>query len=107
MVEFIAGGAGASQLATATINAVERGLRAAADDAGVLESLWLLVRIPLAARAPDFAAALRGCGLAVADSPGLTDIAVALSAAVDAALPNGRGRTDLGEMAQAAAVARR
>lgn len=86
VVDLIAGGAAAAQLATT--NAAERGLRATAGDLGVLEFLWLLVRIPLAARAPDFAAALRGCGLEVADGPGLIDIAVALSAAVDAALPN-------------------
>jgi hypothetical protein len=104
VVELVAGGAAAAQLATATINAAERGLRAAAADPGVLEALWLLVRVPLAARSPDFAAALRACGLEVPDGPGLIDIAVALSAAVDARMPGGKGRTDLAEMAQTAAV---
>lgn len=104
VVELIAGGAAASQLATATMNAAEGGLKAVADDPGVLEAVWLLVRIPLAARSPDFAAALRRCGLDVPEGPCLVDISTALSAAVDAALPGGRGRTDLGEMAQNAAV---
>jgi hypothetical protein len=104
VVELVAGGAAAGQVATATMAAAERGLKALADDPGVLETLWLLVRIPLAARSSDFADALRRCGLAVPDSPGLVDISTALGVAVDAALPNGRGRTDLGEMAQNAAV---
>ena len=64
----------------------------------------MLVRVPLAARSPDFAGALRKCGWEVPDSPGLVDIAVALSAAVDARMPDGKGRTDLAEMAQTAAV---
>ncbi len=104
VVGLIAGGAAAAQLATATMNAAERGLKAAADDPGVLEALWLLVRIPLAARSPDFAAELRRCGMGVPDRPELLDISVALGTAVDAALPGGKGRTDLGEMAQNAAV---
>ncbi|MBA4062989.1 MAG: hypothetical protein C0501_04640 [Isosphaera sp.] len=104
VVALIGGGAAAAQLATATMTAAERGLKAAADDPGVLEAVWLLVRIPLAARSPDFTAALRKIGLDVPDGPGLVDVAVALTAAVDTALPDGRGRTDLGEMAQTAAV---
>ena len=104
IIDLIAGGAGAAQLATATVTAAERGLKAAPDDPGVVEAYWLLVRIPLAARATDFADALRACGLRVAGDPGLLDIAAAFTDAVDARLPGGRGRTDLGEMAQNAAV---
>jgi hypothetical protein len=70
----------------------------------VLEAVWLLVRIPLAARSADFAAALRGCGMDVGDDPGVLDVAVGYSLAVDAKMPNGAGRTDLGEMAQNAGV---
>jgi len=104
VIELLAGGASVAQLATATIYAAERGLRAATDDPGVLEALWLLVRVPLAARTPDFAGALRACGCEVSDQPGLLDVAVALGAAVDARMPDGKGRTDLAEMAQTAAV---
>ena len=101
VVELIAGGAAAGQVATATITAAEKGLKAVADDPGVLEALWLLIRIPLAARGPDFAAALRDIGLDVTAPPDLLDVAVAYSSAVDAA---GTRRTDLGEMAQTAGV---
>jgi hypothetical protein len=100
----IAGGAEAAQLATATVNAATRGLKATANDRGVLEAVWLLVRIPLAARTRNFASALRDCGLDVADDPGLLDVAVAYSVAVDARMPNGSGRTDLAEMAHTAGV---
>jgi hypothetical protein len=104
IVKMIADGAGAGQLATATVNAAARGLKAAVNDRGVLESVWLLIRIPLAARSNDFGSVLRTLGLDVADDPGLIDVAVGYSVAVDAQLPKGAGRTDLGEMAQAAGV---
>jgi hypothetical protein len=104
IVKLVAEGATAARLATAILEAAERGLVGAAGDYGVLETYWLLVRLPLAARQPHFGAALRDCGLAVSDSPDLLDIAVAFSAAVDARMANNRGRTDLGEMAQNAAV---
>lgn len=104
IVGMIADGAGAAQLATATVNAAASGLKAAVNDGSVVEAVWLLVRIPLAARSPDFASTLRTCGVDVSDDPGLIDVAVGYSMAVDARLPNGSGRTDLGEMAQTAGV---
>src|SRR5262249_17907491 len=52
----------------------------------------------------DFPAALRGCGAAASDDPGLVEIVGAVTGAIDAPMPDGRGRTDLGEMAQMAAA---
>src|SRR5690606_11335910 len=66
--------------------------------------VWLLTQLPLAARSDNFAAALRDCGLNVSDSPGLMEIVGAVSEAIDSKMPNCKGRTDLGEMAQMAAA---
>lgn len=63
VVNLIQEGAAAAQVANATIRAAERGLRLAADNRGVIESIWLLAQLPLAAREDDFAAALRACRL--------------------------------------------
>ena len=104
IVELIAGGASAAQIAVGTLNAAEKGLKNAAADPGVVETVWQLVRLPLAARDTNFPAALRRCGVEAGDAPGLLDVAVGFSDAVDARLPNGKGRTDLGEMAQTAGV---
>jgi hypothetical protein len=104
IIEFIAAGAAVGQLATATANAAEEGLNAASNHAGVVETIWLLVRLPLAVRTDNFAQTLRECGLTVSDGPGLMGLAAAFSDAIDARLSNCRGRTDLGEMAQIAAV---
>lgn len=103
VVALIEGGAGTAQLANATITAAEKGLNLAAQDKGLVETIWLLTQMPLAARQHDFSAALRDAGLDVSDSPGLMEIVGALSDAIDRRLSNNGGRTDLGEMAQMAA----
>jgi hypothetical protein len=104
VVGLIEGGAGTAQIANATIIAAEKGLGFAARDNGVVETIWLLTKLPLAARSEDFAQALRDCGLSVSDSPGLMEIVGAVADAIDAKMPNCKGRTDLGEMAQMAAA---
>ena len=103
VVGLIEGGAGIAQIANATITAAERGLNLAAEDKGLVETVWLLTQLPLAARSDDFAGALRNAGLDVSDSPGLMEVVGAFSDAVDRRLANNGGRTDLGEMAQMAA----
>lgn len=102
VVKLMRNDAGAAQVAAATVEAAGKALRAAADDPDVVEAVWLLVRLPWAARAGDFAAALNRCGLRVGDDPGLLDIVGAVSDAIDERAA-GRCRTDLGELAQAAA----
>jgi hypothetical protein len=103
VVALIAGGAGASQIANATISAAERGLNLASNDKALVETVFLLSQLPLAARTSDFAGALRQAGLNVPDTPGLMDVVGAFSEAIDAKLKNG-SRSDLGEMAQMAAA---
>ncbi|CEF48208.1 unnamed protein product [uncultured bacterium] len=104
VVGLVTGGAGAPQVATATLNAADQAFARAANDVGVVEAVWLLMQLPLAARSDDFAAALHGCGLDVSDSPGLLEVVGATADAIDARMPNCKGRTDLGEMAQTAAT---
>jgi hypothetical protein len=104
VVALIAGGAQAEQVANATMRAAERVLGQAFHDTGLVETLWLVLRLPLAARSDDFPRSLRDHGLNVSDAPGLMEILGAFTDAVDTRLINNRGRTDLGEMAQMAAV---
>jgi hypothetical protein len=104
VVSLIAGGASVRQIATATVHAAERGFRSAANDQAVIETYWLFIRLPLAARSPAFALALRDCGVQVVGDPGLLELAVAFNEAIDARTLNNRGRTDVAEMAQTAAV---
>jgi hypothetical protein len=103
IIELIHAGAGAVQVANATTAAVTRWLSRAADDAGVVESVWLLMRLPLAARTDDFAAELQECGVLVSNEPGLLELVGAVTDAIDRRMPNCKGRTDLGELAQMAA----
>lgn len=104
VIGLIAIGAGAEQIANAIIRAAETGLMQAAHHPGLVEAFWSLTQLTQAAREPHFAAALRDRGFNVPDDPSLLAILSAMSQRVDAAMPNNRGRTDLGEMAQSAAV---
>lgn len=101
VVGLIRGGADAAQIANATISTAETGLKHAANDQGLIEAVWLLTRLPLAARSDDFVDALRNCGLSVSETPSLIEIIGAVSAAIDARIPNCRSRSDFGELAQA------
>lgn len=104
VVGLIGAGAGTPQVASATINAAEKGLGVAVKDKGVVETIWLLTQLPVAARSENFAAELRARGVTVSQSPGLMEIVAAVTEAIDAEMPNNRGRSDLGEMAQMAAA---
>lgn len=103
VLDLVGAGAGAPDVAAATMNAAQRGLEAAAQDKGLVYTVWLLTQMPLAARSPDFEARLRKLGLTVSGSPSLLEVTGAFSDAVDAHLRRAGGRTDLGEMAQMAA----
>jgi hypothetical protein len=102
VVALIGHGAAVPQVAQATIRAAEAGLSRAGKDRGVVETVWLLLQLPQAAKSPRFVGALYDVGVTVPEAPGLMDLVGAFSEAVDACLANNRDRTDLGEMAQMA-----
>ena len=103
VLDLIGSGAGTPDVAAATMDASQRGLKNAPKDPGLVFTFWLLTQIPLAARSKDFVAQLRKLGLEVSDSPSLLEMVGAFTGAVDAHLHRTGGRTDLGEMAQMAA----
>lgn len=104
VVDLVGAGASAAAVAGATLDAADQELGDAPSDPGLLRSFWLLTQLPDAARREDFGAALRELGLKVGDQPSLAELSGAFTQAVDAHVDGVRGRTDLGEMAQMAAV---
>ena len=97
-------GAEVEAVAASAADAAERALQAASDDPAFLHTFWLLTQVPLAARGPDFAGDLLRLGVQVPEHPGLMDVVAAISDCVDRHAREQGGRTDLGEMAQMAAV---
>lgn len=104
VVRLLVQGANANQIAIAALHAAEQGLKKAASDKGVVAAVRLLLTIPHAARQDDFADALGRLHVQVPSHPTFMDVLGGFTDAVDAAMPNNRGRTDLGEMAQMAAA---
>lgn len=104
VVGLISLGANPQQIANATIRAAEQNFKDVSEDRGLVEALWLLMQLPSAARSEDFAQTLRECGFQLEHPPNLMELLSGFSQAVDQTLANNCGRTDLGEMAQMAAV---
>ncbi len=104
VVGLVGGGGGTVDVANATLDASLEDLSIAANDPGLVYSFWLLTRIPEAARSDNFADELRSLGLQVSDAPSLPELVAALTDAVDRHVDAANARSDLGEMAQMAAV---
>ncbi len=104
VLDLIGGGAGIPEVAAATMEASQQGLTNAAEDKGLVHTLWLLTQIPLAARKQNFSKELQNLGLVVSQNPSLLELVGAFTGAVDDHLCRSGGRTDLGEMAQIAAA---
>jgi len=104
VVEELRLGAEVGRIAASAAEAAEASLHRASSDPAFLHAFWLLTQIPLAARGPAFAKDLRRLGFRVPDQPSLMDVAAAYSWAVDRYARERGGRTELGEMAQMAAV---
>jgi hypothetical protein len=104
VVDLIGSDVNVAQLAAATLNASRAGLEEAANDRGLVFSVWLLTQLPLAARERDFAAALRRIGVKVSDQPDVFELVAGFTEAVDSHLLRRGGRSDLGELAQLAAA---
>src|ERR1700740_2803060 len=104
VVEELRLGAGVGEIAALAAEAAETSLKAAAADPAFLHSFWLLTQVPLAARGAAFAEDLSRLGINVADPPSLMGVAAGISDAIDRHAREHGGRTDLGEMAQMAAV---
>jgi hypothetical protein len=97
-------GAEIETVAASAADAAEAALQGASKDPAFLHAFWLLTQVPLAARGPDFVVDLRRLGIEVPGQPSLMDVVAAISGAVDRYAREQGGRTDLGEMAQMAAV---
>jgi hypothetical protein len=105
VVRLIGGGADVRNVAAATAKAADHTLEQKADDPVLHHAFYLLTQIPLAARSDDAVDSFRRLGLLVGPVPSLIEITGALMEALDRLIAaSGRHRSDLGEMAQLAAV---
>jgi hypothetical protein len=104
VVSLIESGASTTEIALAALDASRKGLQTASKDPTLIYSIWLLTQIPLAAKGKNFSEELRQRGLEVSEQPTLMEVVGAFTDAVDAYTSRQGARSDLGEMAQLAAV---
>lgn len=103
VVGLIGIGASASQIANAVLHAAQRGLNLGVDHRGLIEAVWHLLQLPIAARQSDFHDALQAMEVRVRDPITLFELVGGVSDAIDRHMANCTGRSDLGELAQMAA----
>lgn len=104
VVDLIADGASAEEIARASADAADHALNAAAQDPGFGDGFWLLANLPLAARAPGWLENLHRLGLDVAAPPSLVELTDAITHALDRGAVARGGGSDLAEMARLALV---
>lgn len=104
VVALLTEGAPVDEVARASADASDAALAYAHHDPILAHSFWLLTQLPLAARTPDFEAAARSVGIDVGAAPDLMEVVAAFGNAVEQASVGERRRTDLGALAQGAAV---
>jgi hypothetical protein len=91
VVSLIATGAPVADVAKASAEAAEDALQHVRRDPSLAHSFWLLTQIPLAARAPDFAAAAAAVGVKIGADPSLMELVGAFSGALDDVKARGPG----------------
>lgn len=104
VVDLVGAGGSTAAVAAATLDAIDEDFGGAGDDAGLIRTVWLLAKLPDAAKSGEFAKALRDLGLKVSDNPTASEVTAAVSDAVDRYIGASKQRTDIGEMALGAAV---
>ena len=104
VVEAIASGEDAPEIAACSAEAAERAFRGAAGDPVLSRSFWLLVQVPLAARGHSFVGDLARLGVAVPADPDLHDILGGISASLEDHARRSSHPNDLDSMARLSAI---
>jgi hypothetical protein len=102
VVDLIVGGGSAGMVAKAALEAAQEGLRRGVEDRGLVEAIWTLMQLPLAAKAERPIEALRAAGLQVRDQFTLPELLGAMTTSIQRAFQYNEGRSDLGEIARRA-----
>ena len=99
-----ADGGSAAAVASATLDAIDDSFGAGAEDAGLVRAVWLLAKLPDAAKSGDFGAALRALDVETSANPSVPEVTAAISDAIERHIGSRHDRSDVGEMALGAAV---
>jgi len=93
-----------ADLANKSLYAIETGLKNIANDEGLIQTFWTLLRLGDAASEGDFSEQLNKLGLDVPQNPSCFDITSAFYDYIDNLSSKNKKRTDVAEMAASSAV---
>jgi hypothetical protein len=93
-----------SEIADQTLDAAQKGLDKAVNDAGVRYTFYLLTQIAIASRMADWGSALAGLGIRLSDESTVFDFTAQIQDTIDRYVRHSAfGATDLSEIAQQSA----
>lgn len=104
VIDLIANGADAAQVANATVVASEKALLFVQEDTGFKEAVHLMVQLGLAGSKPDLAGYLGTVGIHLPNQATVLDVALAVHQAVERNLGPAGQQTAFGEKARSALV---
>lgn len=105
VVDQVGSGAEAPSIVAASMRAAERQFLRASDEPVFVESVRILLNIPLAGRSADFGQALRDVNIPSSNAPELLDLLAASTARLDEVRRQTQSASDMGEIAARALIA--
>jgi hypothetical protein len=106
VIDLIAAGADAVQVAEATLKVAEKAFsyKSVSEDDGFNEAVWLVTQLGLCAKTADPLQHLRDHGVDIGLSPTLPELMASMSESMDDAVDRGGVRSDLAELSHRALV---
>ena len=102
MIELIANEADVDEIAAATFEAADKAFESIQNDKGFLETVELMKELAVAAKSDDPLGHLKSIGIDLPDKPGVIDVGIALTDAVDRTIETKGIRSDFNELAHGA-----
>ncbi len=94
----------AAAVASATLDAIDDSFVSRSTDPGLVRTVWMLAKLPDAARSGAIAEELHNLGISVSPTPTVAELTAGLASAIDDYLDAHKRRSDIAEMALGAAV---
>jgi hypothetical protein len=105
VIDLVGSGRGtAAAVASATLDAIDDSFVTRSADPGLVRAVWVLAKLPDAARSGAIAEQLQQIGIAVSATPTIAELTAGLASALDDHLDAHKHRTDVAEMALGATV---
>lgn len=104
VIELIADGGDAAEIASATVEAADKAFGVIQNDKGFIQTVELMKELAVAARSDNPAEHLEAIGIKLPEQPSVADVGIALSQAIDQTVASQGPQSDYNELARDALI---